>query len=166
MSKKEQEMKVATKTFSTDLSIDSHRMIREIIKRTGETKVKLFDRLIKNEFEKGEQNFVIDVNYLSELKTVLEELKSENIKQFELVKLIRESMNKIYCSVLFLLKELFRTMHFIKGIFLQTSLLTPEKLTILNSKIDQETNESFKPAFKVLNDSKPIEIIDLLINKK
>lgn len=60
-------MSIPSKTISVDISIEAHKYIAEIVKRTGETKVKLFERIIQSEYKRimnNENKQVKDYGYI------------------------------------------------------------------------------------------------------
>jgi predicted regulator of amino acid metabolism with ACT domain len=147
-------MSKTTKTLSVDLSLETHNYIAEILKRTGEKRVELFRRIISNEY-----NRIMNGQSLNE---TMDEIDPITKKIAENGNSLREGANRIYCSVLFVIKELLRTMHFISGALSNTSLLSKEQLSMLSVNADNEASKSFKSINKILNENQPKDIVEIL----
>lgn len=162
-------MSVPSKKITVDISIDAHKYVAEIVKRTGETKVKLFERIIQSEYKRIMNNESVPDAVNKQLESVsskLDEAIESSKKGAENSAAIRDGSNKIYCSVLLSIKELFRTMHFLSGCFSNISLLPKEQLSIISSKADQDASESFAAIYKMLNELQPKAIVDTLRKKQ
>ncbi len=158
-------MKKTGKTITVDLQAENHKAISEIVKRTGESRVELINRVINSEYKRiinGETVSEATNRKLDEMSNAVSEILELSKNTSESGKLLREGINKVYCAILFSLKELFRTMHYIARCFSHNALLTNDKLTIINSDSDKEAANSFNSVLRILNESKPVEIIDFL----
>jgi len=161
-------MAIKTKVISVRLATDQQNMIAEIVKRTGETKVSLFERIIAADHKRiinGETLNESVHKQLEELSQTVNEMIPIIKKTSDNTNSIREGVSRIYCSVLFNLKELLRTMHFISGCFSKTSLLRNEQLSIISTDADTESINSYNAIFKILSDSNPKDILEMLRKK-
>lgn len=161
-----------TKTIGVALEPNFHSMINEIIDRTNESKVDFFKRLIASEYKKVINREVSDDSsssvvskQLDELKILLNEIIPVVKDTSETTISLKSGMNKIYCSVLFVLKELFRSGHYFKNVFSNTSLIKKENLSIIETSTDKETTSSFVTSYKIINEFQPKEIVEYLRNK-
>jgi hypothetical protein len=158
-------MSKTTKTLSVDLSLETHNYIAEILKRTGEKRVELFRRIISNEYNRIMNGQSLNETISTQINTLLiamDEIYPITKKIAENGNSLREGANRIYCSVLFVIKELLRTMHFISGALSNTSLLSKEQLSMLSVNADNEASKSFKSINKILNENQPKDIVEIL----
>lgn len=161
-------MQKAVKTISVDLDIETHKLIETITKRTGETKVGLFKRMINNEHNRIINGQSLNESIGIQLDKIIGSINEINVttkKNVEMINSLREGANRIYCSVLLVIKEMFRTMHFISGAFLKTSLHQKEQLSIISNTADSDATDSFNVVYKILNESQPKDIVDILRKK-
>ena len=158
-------MSKTTKTLSVDLSLETHNYIAEILKRTGEKRVDLFRRIILNEHNRIMNGLPLDEtisNQIDKLLIAMDEIDPITKKNAETCNSLREGANRIYCSVLFVIKELLRTMHFVSGALSNTSLLSKEQLSMLSDNADNDASNSFKSIYKILNENQPKDIVEIL----
>jgi len=154
--------------FSVKLPSEHVKIISEIIKRTGEQRTDLFQRLIVSEHKRINSGESIAEQSNAKLESVIKSLD-------EIIPIIKTTSektasiylgtNKIYSAVLFVLKELFRTIHFITQTFAESSLLRKEQLTIIINNSNQEATISFDNINEILNKSKASEILSILKTK-
>ncbi len=161
-----------TKTIGVALELKFHTMFEDIIKRTNESKVDFFKRIITSEYKKVINREELNNSSSGDISKELEDIKKLINEVIPIVKETSETtlslktgMNKIYCSVLFVLKELFRSSHYFKNVFSNTSLLKNEQLTIIDTSTDKETINSFSASYKIINEFQPKEIVEYLRNK-
>jgi len=155
--------------FSVKLPSDHIKIIKEIVKRTGETKTDLFQRIIETEYKRITTGASIsddsNAKQLEEIKQTLLELSPIIKKNSETSQSILDGVNKIYCGVLFALKEIFRIMHFTSRTFAESSLLQKSQLAIIIDNSNQDANNTYASVYKILSESKPRDIVETLRNK-
>lgn len=154
--------KDVTKRTSYDVSLSNLKNISEIIKRTGESKKDLINRLIMTEHKKhfgtiNEKEEYSDEN-LKVTKELIEKINSIDRK----TEVTINAVNKIYCSISFVLKELIRANHLIKNFFYRTSLIKEPEINIALKNSNENCTKEFNGACEILDKMKPVEIINLL----
>lgn len=158
---------MASKTLSVDLSIQAHKAISEIVKRTGEKKVKLFERIIQSEHIRIMNGKAIPADTESKIDDIanaVNEATKATKKTSEDMSFAREAYNKIYCSTLISLKELLRTMHFLSGCVSNGAFVPRDRLSAISNEASKEALESFSLAYKMLSEAKPKEIVQSLLS--
>jgi hypothetical protein len=153
------------KKISFDLDLDSHKTIQKIIKSTGESKVNLLKRLMSAELERinrGPSVSQSTESAIDQFKSAIEELKSTLEKISKNTGSIRDGENKVYCSVLNLIKDQFRLNSFIVSAFSQMSLLQPKQISIIKEDSDKNASEYFNMFFNMINSATPVEIVENL----
>lgn len=156
------------KTVSSRLSSEHRKMIAEIVKRTGETRSSLFERIIDSEHRRVMNGESVSESLAKNIETISETMKQLQPILKETAKNSKESLNaasSIYCGTLFALKELFRSIYISAGCFSNTSLLRGDQLSIIIDEADTEATKRFADSFKMLRDLKANDLFSMLLKK-
>lgn len=157
-----------TKTVSVDLSSESQIFIKEILKRTGEKKVDLFNRLIASEHNRvinGESIPEVMNKKIQEISQSLNDAIPILNKISESSSSSRDGIAKTFVSNLVVLKELIKFMYFMTAAFKETSLLKPEQLSIINNDAIRQATDNFNSLFSLISESKSLAVIEMLKGK-
>ena len=125
-------------TFSVKMKAEYGKKIRDLVKRTGETRSDLFQRIIDCEVKRVTNGESI----------------SESIN--------KNLANTILSGIFFIMKEMFRTMHFLAKFYSKTSGLDTKQISAISSDANIDAAKSFNLFFKTLTESKPKDIVDYL----
>jgi hypothetical protein len=161
-------MQKPAKNITIKLEIESHKLITEIVKRTGETRVDLFKRIIASDHKRilnGESLNESVSKRIENISATLNEILPLVRKTSEDTMAVREGAGRIYCAVLFSLKELFRMIHLMSGCFMNMTTLTKDQLSPINDGAHQDATITYGRAFKLLSDLPPKEILEILRKK-
>jgi hypothetical protein len=161
-------MQKPAKNITIKLEIESHKLITEIVKRTGETKVDLFKRIIASDHKRilnGESLNESVNKRIEDISATLNEILPHVRKTSEDTSAVREGAGRIYCAVLFSLKELLRMIHLMCGCFMNMTTLTKDQLSTINDSAHQDATNTYGNAFKLLSDLPPREIFEMLRKK-
>lgn len=154
-----------TKTVSIDLDIDSLKYISEIVKRTGETKVDLFTRIVASEHKRvinGESVSESVNKNLESILSILNKVAPQIEKAADDSAAVRKGANKILNGINFIMKELFRTMHFISKMFTKISGLDAAQMSKISNDTNVDSVKSFNIFYDTLAQSSSKEILDIL----
>jgi hypothetical protein len=140
-------------------------MIREIVNRTGETRVALFERIIVSDYKRIMNGESISDSINKNLESILGTLNSLNPiinKASDDSTAVRNGANTILTGIFFIMKEMFRTMHFLGKFHSKTSALDAKQMSIISDGANIDAAKSFNIFFKTLTESKPKEVVEFL----
>ena len=141
------------------------KMIEEIIKRTGETKIGLFKRLLKSESKRIEEGLSISETVNSNLGLLLDQMNKTSLALRGIAddsKATRDGLNKIFSITIFLMKELYRLTHFIANVFIRGSLLQGSKMNEIVTESNAEAAQSFNNFYSTVMNAPSKGIVELL----
>lgn len=161
-------MATKRRLVSTRLSPDHQKMINEIVRRTGETRVDLFERIVAQEHKRITNEESSSQSQAGNVDSIAQSIRDLVPLLKETSKNTKESLNaaaSIYSGTLFTLKELFRSISISAACFSNTSLLRSDQLSIITKEADDEATTKFADAFKMLRDLKANDLFSILLKK-
>jgi hypothetical protein len=152
-------------TFSVKIKPEYNKKINDIIKRTGETKSDLFQRMIESESKRIVNGESISDSINKNLESILGTLNKVApmiSKTSDDSSAVRNGANTILSGIFFIMKEMFRTMHFLAKFYSKTSGLDAKQISIISNDANVDASKSFNMFFKTLTESKPKEVVEFL----
>jgi len=157
-------MKAPSKALTVDLKICNHDNLTKIAIKTGESKVEIINRLVEEEALKRESpiGIISDNSKYDEVIKISNEILQLVSKSNRNSETIIDAINRVYCGLLFTIKELFRLIHWNNNFLSRSKLHSKDELIIIDKDTQLESLKSFNNTCKVLEQMKPIEIVDSL----
>jgi len=152
-------------TFSVKMKTDYGKKVRDIIKRTGETRSDLFQRIIDSEMKRVTNGESISDSINRNLESILgtfDKISPLIDKAANDSSAVRNGANTILSGIFFIMKEMFRTMHFLAKFYSKTSGLDTKQISAISNDANIDAAKSFNMFFKTLTESKPKDIVDYL----
>jgi hypothetical protein len=140
-------------------------MIEKIIRKTGETKLDLFKRLIREESKRIEERLSFSDTINSNLGQMLAQLYEISLAMKDIAedsKATREGMNKVFSITIFLMKEVYRLTHFFANVFINASLLQGPKMNEIVSETNAEAVQSFNNFYETVMNTPSKGVVELL----
>jgi hypothetical protein len=142
------------------------KMFEEIIKRTGESKIDLFKRLIKGESKRIEEGLSIPETVNSNLIQLLDQMnKTSSVLRgiADDSQATREGVNRVFSITIFLMRELYRLTHFFANVFIKSSLLLQgSKTQEIVAESNADAAQSFNTFYSTVMNTPSKEIVELL----
>jgi hypothetical protein len=140
--------------------------MEKIVKKTGETKLDLFKRLLLSESKRIEEGLSMSETINSNLVLLLEHKKETTAALSSVAedsKVIRDGVNKIFSITIFLMRELYRLTHFFANVFIRSSLITPgSKFQGIIEESNAEAAQSFNNFYSTIMNLPSKGIVELL----
>jgi predicted DNA-binding protein len=152
-------------TFSVKMKAEYGKKIRDLVKRTGETRSDLFQRIIDCEVKRVTNGESISESINKNLESILgtfDRISPLIDKSASDSSAVRNGANTILSGIFFIMKEMFRTMHFLAKFYSKTSGLDTKQISAISNDANIDAAKSFNMFFKTLTESKPKDIVDYL----
>lgn len=156
------------KLFAAALDLDGHKLANAIMKRTGETKVELIARMIKEEHNRIINGETVSDSINTKLEEIIRVVSGINPKLSETqseLKSLRDGITKVFNIVAFIMKELFRFHSSASKVFARLTLKDNQSLSTLAREADTEAAESFSSTFEPVIKSNSVDLVNTLMKK-